>query len=208
MKVKICGITRIEDALDAADAGADALGFIFVRESPRYVSPETAGVIIRELPPFIVPVGVFVNARREEILDVVHRSGIRCLQLHGEETPEETVGFSLPVCKAFRVSGKFRVEELTRYRTSAYLLDAYLDGTHGGTGKEFDWRIAVEAKKYGRVILSGGLAPHNVDRAVAMVDPYAIDVNSGVESAPGVKDRKKLYALFQRLLTTRLEQGC
>jgi phosphoribosylanthranilate isomerase len=199
MKVKICGITRMEDALDAAEAGADALGFIFVRESPRYVNPETAGEIIRQLPPFIAPVGVFVNANREEILDTIHRSGIRCLQFHGEETPEEIEGFSLPVCKAFRVSRKFRIEELTPYRASAYLLDAFIDGIHGGTGKEFDWQIAVEAKKHGRIVLSGGLTPLNIERAVTMVAPYAIDVNSGVESAPGIKDKRKLLALFQHI---------
>ena len=199
MNVKICGITRLNDALTAAEAGADALGFIFVQNSPRYVNPETAGSIIRDLPPFVVPVGVFVNERRENILETIQRSGIRCLQLHGEESPEETDGFPLPVCKGFRVSAAFRSELLSRYHTAAYVLDAFVEGMRGGTGNVFDWSVALEAKRFGRIILSGGLSPQNVAVAVRTVNPYAIDVNSGVESTPGVKDKEKLFELFHRL---------
>ena len=199
MKVKICGITHLDDALTAAEAGADALGFIFVRNSPRYVNPEAAGSIIRNLPPFVVPVGVFVNGRREDILETIQRSGIRCLQMHGEESPEATEGFPFPVWKGFRVSAAFRSELLSRYHTSAYLLDAFVEGMRGGTGKVFDWRIALEAKKFGRIILSGGLSPQNVADAVRTVNPYAIDLNSGVESTPGVKNKEKIFELFHRL---------
>ena len=197
MRVKICGITRVEDAVVAADAGADAVGLIFVPSSPRYISPESAARIVRALPQTITPVGVFVNESREEIGRVVARSGVRALQLHGEESPEATIGFTIPVIKSFRVGEEFSVESVRGYPVSAILLDALVPGLYGGTGKTFDWNIAIAAKAYGRVILSGGIHAENVSDAIRSVRPYAIDVNSGVESSPGIKDPEKIAALFR-----------
>jgi phosphoribosylanthranilate isomerase len=199
LRIKICGITRKEDALTAADAGADAIGFIFARSSPRYIEPGEAAEIISVLPPFMTPVGVFVNAGRDEVEQVIAASGVRCLQLHGEESPEETTGYRLPVIKAFRVGPDFSPTALQPYRTFAFLLDTFLPDRHGGTGITFDWDNVHEAKKIGRVILSGGLTPANVRDAVSRTAPYAIDVNSGVESGPGHKDREKIFELFRAI---------
>ena len=197
MKIKICGITNREDAHAAVDAGADALGFIFVPASRRYLSRDAAASIIASLPPFVIPVGVFVNERRKLIMETIRRTGIRCLQLHGEETPEETADYPVPVIKGFRVGPEFMSGALSSHRTSAYLLDAYVEGKYGGTGKRFDWNIAVAAKEYGRVILSGGLTPDNVGEAVRFVQPYAVDVSSGVEAAPGIKDHAQVERLIR-----------
>ncbi len=197
LRIKICGITRKDDALIAADAGADAIGFIFFPSSPRYIGPGEAADIVAALPPFVVPVGVFVNARREDIDRAVAMSGIRCLQFHGDESPGEVAGHHLPVIKAFRVGPSFTPSVLRSYRTSAYLLDTFVAGQYGGTGIPFDWEVVHEARKCGRVILSGGLTPANVREAVRRTEPYAIDVSSGVESAPGRKDQKKIMALFK-----------
>ena len=139
MKVKICGITRLEDALVAADEGADALGFIFFSSSPRYIDPEAAGRIVKSLPPFIMPVGVFVNEGRPAILHALELSGVHCLQLHGEEPPPDTEGYPVPVIKSFRVGEGFVPALMAEYKTPAYLLDAYSPGVHGGTGRTFDW---------------------------------------------------------------------
>jgi phosphoribosylanthranilate isomerase len=197
MRVKICGITRVDDALAAASAGASAIGFIFVHASPRYIDAESAALIVRALPPAVTPVGVFVNESREGINRVVARSGIRALQLHGEESPEATAGFSVPVIKSFRVGGGFSVESLRAFSVHAILLDKFMPGVHGGTGKTFDWNVANAATTYGRVILSGGIHAGNVADAIRRVHPYAIDVSSGVEASPGIKDPEKMAALFR-----------
>ena len=199
MKVKICGITNIDDALYAAELGADALGFIFVKSSPRFVTPKAARKIIQELPPFIVPVGVFVDVPKEEIVEMIEQTGIKFVQLHGNETPEQLAGFPVSVYKSFRVDSSFNPEILSRYKGSAYLLDTKISGELGGTGKTFNWEIAVKAKKYGRIILAGGLTPENIIDAVRIAQPYAVDVNSGVEERPGKKDQIKLKSLFDRL---------
>jgi phosphoribosylanthranilate isomerase len=199
VKVKICGITNPQDAENAVEAGADALGFIFVQTSPRCVTRELARSIIQELPPFVTPVGVFVNAPREMIFETIEKTGIRCLQLHGDETPEDTIGFPVPVCKSFRVGSGFLVDSIAPYKVSAYLLDTYVNGHRGGTGLTFDWGVAVSAKKFGRIILSGGLTPGNIENAVRTVGPHGVDVNSGIESSPGKKDKAKLQELFRRI---------
>lgn len=199
MKVKICGITNVDDALCAADLGADALGFIFVKLSPRYIAPLAAQKIIQKLPPFIVPVGVFVDTAYDVILDIIEQTGVGCVQLHGNESPKQLAKFPVPVYKSFRVDNNFDPEILRRYKGAAYLLDTYTDGALGGTGKTFDWNIAVAAKAYGRVILAGGLNPENIAEAVRKVQPYAVDINSGVESSPGKKDKHKLRQLFDKL---------
>jgi phosphoribosylanthranilate isomerase len=205
MKIKICGITNIEDALFAAELGADALGFIFVKTSPRRIRPSAARKIIQELPPFVTPVGVVADAEHDEILELIEETGVRCMQLHGNESPKQLAKFPVPVYKSFRVDKEFNLETLQQYKGSAYLLDSHVDGTLGGTGKTFDWDIAVKAKAYGRIILAGGLNPENILDAIQMVQPYAVDVNSGVESAPGKKDRNKLERLFKTIRSLQNE---
>ena len=192
MKIKICGITREEDAVDAIEAGADALGFIFVRDSPRNVTSSFVASIVRNLPPFVVPTGVFVNATRDEVLRTIDNSGIRCVQFHGDEKPEELEGIPVPVIKSFRIGAGFDTETIRQFPASAYLLDTLVPGSYGGTGRSFDWDVAVRAKLFGRIILSGGLTENNVRDAVQNVRPYAVDVSSGVERKPGVKDRDRI----------------
>jgi phosphoribosylanthranilate isomerase len=199
MKVKICGITNLSDARLAIDLGADALGFIFVKSSQRYIAPEAAQKIIHTLEPFIIPVGVFADTPREEIYKTAEQTGIGCVQLHGNELPGQLVNYHLPVYKSFHVDKYFSPATLQQYTGRAYLLDTSADGLLGGTGKTFDWSLAVAAKAYGRIILAGGLNPENIIEAVQTVRPYAVDINSGVESAPGKKDRNKLERLFQAL---------
>lgn len=197
--VKICGITNLEDAERAVDIGVDALGFIFVPASPRYVTIEHAASIISCLPSTVQKVGVFVNEEKQKIDSVIEQTGITQIQLHGDELPEDVAAFSVPVWKVFRVSPSFDVASIEKYSVSAYLLDAFSTNAYGGTGKTFDWRIAIEAKKYGSIILSGGLNPQNIAVAVRTVKPFGIDVNSGIESAPGKKDFAKLKMLFDEL---------
>lgn len=199
MKVKICGITNSEDALLAMELGADALGFIFVKSSPRYITPQAARKIIRKLDPFAIAVGVFADTPREEIYSIIEQTGINCVQLHGNELPGHIVNYPLPVYKSFQVDKYFMPETLQKYKGGAYLLDTSSDGMLGGTGKTFDWSLAVAAKAYGRIILAGGLNPENITEAMCTVQPYAVDVNSGVESAPGKKDAQKLEALFYNI---------
>jgi phosphoribosylanthranilate isomerase len=199
MKVKICGITNIDDALYAEELGADALGFIFVKSSSRYIAPKAARKIIQELPPFVVPVGIFADMAYNDILEIIDQTSIGCVQLHGEETPKQLVKYPVPVYKSFRVDSNFNPEILRRYKGSAYLLDTKIHGELGGTSQTFDWEIAIKAKEYGRIILAGGLNPENVLEAIQKIQPYAIDVNSGVESAPGKKDKNKLEQLFKTI---------
>ena len=205
MKIKICGITNMDDALLAAELGADALGFIFVKSSPRYIHPSAARKIIQELPPFVVPVGVVADSTRKDILKLIEETRIRCIQFHGNELPKQMTKFSIQIYKSFRVDKEFNLETLQHYKGSAYLLDTHVDGTLGGTGKTFDWEIAIAAKAYGCIILAGGLTPENIAEAVKKVQPYAVDVNSGVESAPGKKDKNKLKLLFKTIRSLQNE---
>jgi phosphoribosylanthranilate isomerase len=202
MRVKICGITNVDDALSAAELGTDALGFIFVKSSPRYIAPKTARKIIQELPPFVVPVGVFADMAHDDILEIIEQTGIGCVQLHGEETPRQLANYPVPIYKSFRVDASFNPEILRRYKGSAYLLDTKIPGALGGTGQTFDWNIAIKAKEYGRIILAGGLNTENIVEAARMVQPYAVDVNSGVEERPGKKDPEKMKLLFEQLTRT------
>lgn len=192
LKVKICGITNLEDAMQAVDAGADALGFVFHKKSPRFVDPEIAGDIIKRLPPFVTTVGVFVNDGADVVNSVVERAGLNAAQLHGDEPPEYCSKITAKVIKAFRVRDEKDIYGIKAYNASAFLLDAYVEGAHGGTGKMFNWSLAAEAKKHGRIILSGGLTPDNVKDAVNQVRPYAVDVSSGVEKCHGKKDHDKV----------------
>jgi len=195
VRVKICGITSLDDALAAVDAGADALGFMFYEKSPRSVSLETAREIARQLPPFVAKVGVFVDAAEEVVRKHVAGCGLDTLQFHGDEPPEFCGKFSpLKVYKAFRIQNPDSLRMLPAYRTDAWLLDGYVPDKLGGSGATFNWGLAVEAKKLGRpIILAGGLTPENVADAVRKAQPYAVDVSSGVESSPGKKDPSKMW---------------
>jgi phosphoribosylanthranilate isomerase len=199
LRIKICGITTPDDALFCAEAGADALGFIFYAPSPRAIVANAAAAIIRDLPPFVTPVGVFVNESRETIESIVARTGIRALQMSGDERPEACLGYSLPVVKAFRMRDANEAGAAREYDVSAALLDGSKDGLYGGTGKMPDLAVALRLKEYHLLILAGGLDPENIADAVRAVRPYAVDVNSGVEASPGVKDRRKVKQLFERI---------
>jgi phosphoribosylanthranilate isomerase len=194
VRVKICGITNIEDAVAAVDAGADALGFMFFEQSKRSLTFERAAAIIHELPPFITKVGVFVNPTEDFVCRALETTGIDTLQFHGEESPEFCARFApSKVVKAFRIRDRSSLAECLRFREHAWLLDSYVAGAHGGTGTVFDWEVAIEATKRNRtVILAGGLKPETVADAVRKVRPFAVDVSSGVESAPGKKDHAKI----------------
>lgn len=196
-KIKICGITNPTDALAAVEAGADALGFIFYERSPRYVSLKAAVEISRQLPPFVMRVGVFVNAEEGLILRAIGEAGLTMLQFHGDEAPEFCRQFGLMSMKAFRVHGPETLDQIPRYDTEAYLLDAFSSAALGGTGERFNWDLAVEARKFGKpIFLAGGLTPENVAGAIRKVGPFGVDVSSGVESAPGRKDHAKVKAFI------------
>ncbi|HSB34859.1 MAG TPA: phosphoribosylanthranilate isomerase [Nitrospirota bacterium] len=192
IKIKICGITNLEDALAAAAAGADALGFNFYKKSPRFIEPVKAAEIIAQLPPFIMPVGVFVNEREEKIREIQALTCMQAIQLHGDESPEFCQRLDGRVIKAFQVKDKESLQNMAHYRVAAYLLDSYREGVRGGTGVTFDWHLAVVAKTFGKVILAGGLTPENVAEAVKLVQPYGVDVAGGVEREKGIKDHTKL----------------
>jgi phosphoribosylanthranilate isomerase len=193
IRVKICGITSRDDAWAVVEAGADALGFIFVKGTPRYIEPETAAAIIAAMPPFVATVGVFVDRTPEEIDEIVGVSGVGLAQLHGLESPDMCSHLRIPFIKAVRVQGERDLEALHRYpRAKGFLLDTFVAGQSGGTGRTFPWEIATRASQQFRVILSGGLTPENVALAVTQVRPYALDVCSGVEASPGRKDHHKV----------------
>ncbi len=201
VRVKICGIINLEDALLAADLGANALGFIFYAKSPRSVAPEVAREIIRQLPPFIVTVGVFVNEDAAVVRDLAERVGLDWVQPHGSETPEYCRSLGRRVMKAFRIQDEESLKDLQAYRgaVQAFLLDTYKKGQVGGTGETFDWELARQAQSYGPIVLAGGLTPANVAQAIAIAQPQAVEVASGVESAPGKKDPEKLRAFFRAI---------
>ena len=193
LRVKICGITNLDDALRAVDAGADALGFIFYPESPRYVRPATARSIIRQLPPFTASVGVFVNEARDAIRSITHECRLSLVQLHGDESPSDCLALDRPVVKAIRLRTRDDIASMRSYAVKGFVLDAYIDGTWGGTGEMIDWGLAREASRHDCTILAGGLTPENVGQAVAEVQPFGVDVSSGVEVAPGKKDSDKVH---------------
>lgn len=196
-RVKICGITNEEDAMQAVEAGADALGFVFFKESPRNVSHERARGIIEKVPAFVNTVGVFVNEPAWRVEEIMRLTGLDVAQLHGDESPEECSKFRR-VIKALRVEKMTDLEPMSKYRVSAFLLDAYSKGEYGGTGRVFNWDIAVEASKYGNIVLAGGLGPDNVADAVRHVRPFAVDVSSGVELEKGIKDHEKVRQFIRR----------
>lgn len=193
VRVKICGITNIENALEAVRAGADAIGLVFYEKSPRYVIVQKAVDICNALPPFVSTVGLFVNAKDDLVREVITQVGIDLLQFHGEESPDYCKNFSRPYLKAIRVKPSTDlVQYATAYRgAKGLLLDAYVPGKPGGTGTTFDWKLIPEDLPL-PIVLSGGLDPENVKDAIRSVKPWAIDVSSGVEKAPGLKDATKI----------------
>jgi phosphoribosylanthranilate isomerase len=196
-RVKICGITNLADAQVAVEAGADALGFNFYEKSPRFIPTKTAAEISRALPLFTLRVGVFVNPSEELVRRAIGECGLGLLQFHGDEPPEFCLQFGLMNMKAFRVRNAGSLKELPKYQTDAWLLDAYSSDTLGGTGERFNWDLAVEAQKFGKpVFLAGGLTPENVADAIRRVQPFGVDVSSGVESSPGKKDHGKIRAFI------------
>ena len=202
VKVKICGITNLEDALTATRAGADVLGFILYPESKRFIKAKDVRKITLNLPPFILKVGVFVNEDPRNVLEILSYAHLDFAQLHGEETPEECeyIGANR-VIKVFRLKEIGEVEKIEPYigKIRAILLDTYSKDSYGGTGKTFNWEIARAVKERFDipVILSGGLNPENVAKAIREVNPYAVDVSSGVETEPGKKDHKKVEAFVK-----------
>lgn len=198
VKIKICGLTNVTDALAAAEAGADLIGLMFYERSPRNISFATAAEISRALPPAIVKVGVFVNPTEEAVRRAIGECGVGLLQFHGEEPPAFCTQFGVMSLKAFRVRGPETLAALPNYHTDAWMLDAYSAAAHGGTGGTFNWSLAREAARFGRpIFLAGGLTPENVGEAVRQVQPFAVDVSSGVESAPGQKDHAKVRAFIR-----------
>ena len=200
VRSKICGITRIEDALVAAEAGADAIGLVFYDKSPRAVDVRQARAILAALPPFVTSVGLFVNASRCFIGEVLDAVPLDVLQFHGDETPEQCEGHGRPWFKALRVRpGDDLLAEARRFAGArAILLDAYVPGMPGGTGERFDWSL-IPADLPMPLILAGGLTPDNVTEAIASVRPYGVDVSGGVEAAKGIKDAAKVAAFIRRV---------
>jgi phosphoribosylanthranilate isomerase len=198
VRVKICGITSMEDALQAVQAGADALGFVFYEKSPRYLPPERAASIISVLPPFVQVVGLFVNAEAGFVNDTADRCRLDLVQLHGDEPPDYCELIRRRVIKAFRVKDITSLDPVRNYSIAGILLDAFSPKAYGGTGLTFNWEVAQEAGQYGPVILAGGLTPENVRQAVERVNPYGVDVSSGVETALGRKDPEKVREFIRQ----------
>jgi phosphoribosylanthranilate isomerase len=222
IRVKVCGITNAEDALACVEAGADALGFIFVEDTPRFVTPEQAAAIIRRLPPFVTPVGVFWDHARGHVKAVAETCRLGALQFHGTETPEDVAGYDLPVIKTIKMPPASTIDGLPEYRftehaealrfhrvAAALLLDTAVRWSTGQAREPIEWKLAAALVATRRpraappVILSGGLTPDNVGRAIATVKPWAVDVNSGVEAEPGRKDVKKVRAFIETARAAR-----
>lgn len=193
VRVKICGVRDLEEARAAFEFGADALGFNFWPKSPRYVTPDVARSIIEKLSPLISCIGVFVNEDSQRVIEIASGVRLDAVQLHGDELPEYCAQLrGLKLIKAFRVNEDFDLTEIKRYEISSVLLDTKVKNNYGGTGERFDWRIAVQAKRFAPIIIAGGLNAENIDEAIRFVRPMAVDVCSGVEAEPGRKDISKM----------------
>ncbi len=205
VKVKICGLTNLNDTMDAIEMGADYLGFNFYPDSPRYILPEKAWEIFQEIPMNIPKVGVFVNEAIDQVLDLAVDLGLDVLQFHGDETPEELNALGHPWYKAFRLKDESVLAEIPKYQCEWILVDSYSEKAYGGTGLSTHWDLVHRAARFGKeVILAGGLNPDNISVAVATVNPFMVDVASGVEASPGKKDRLKMEMFIQRAKSTPL----
>jgi len=201
VKIKICGITNQEDAALAVAAGADAVGFVFYRKSPRAAEPAVVRAIVAGLPPFVLPVGVFVNEDASVVRNVMDDCGLALAQLHGDETAVYCQALGRPVLKALRLKDRGSFLALAEFQGRAnvrgFLIDAHSEQAYGGTGMTADWTLAAEAARSTPIVLAGGLTPANVAQAIQAVRPYGIDVSSGVEAGPGKKDPVKLKAFIE-----------
>ena len=197
MRIKICGITRVEDALVAAEAGADAIGLVFYSKSPRAVTVQQARLILAALPPFVTTVGLFVNSKRFELNEILEAVHLDMLQFHGDESPSECEGYHRPYLKALRVKAGDDIQsQIDLFPTAAgILLDTFVAGVPGGTGEKFDWSL-VPSNPSKPIILAGGLSVANVGAAITQVRPYAVDVSGGVECSKGIKDADKIRAFI------------
>jgi phosphoribosylanthranilate isomerase len=208
MFVKICGITRMEDAAAAVAAGASAIGFVFWPGSPRFIDPYRARAIAATLPPFVTAVGLFVNQPRGHIAAVASLVRLGAVQLHGDETPEFAASVSSPVIKALSITVRLKPDTTHSFDAGAWparttlLLDAHDPVRRGGTGQTIDWDAAASVAAERRILLAGGLTPDNVAEAIARVRPFGVDVSSGVEQAPGIKDHRRVRALFEAIHDT------
>ena len=203
VKVKICGMTNLKDVKVAVDGGVDAVGFIFYKKSPRSVTMQAVREIVLELPAFVDSVGVFVNETAEQINKIADHCKLDRVQLHGDESPAFCKKIRRRVIKAIRVKDIQSLKKLSDYPVSSFLLDTFSEDQYGGTGKVFDWNLAYPAKKYGPIILAGGLTTINVHQAIQRIQPYGVDVCSGVESQPGIKDHKKMKAFLKNVKAER-----
>jgi phosphoribosylanthranilate isomerase len=202
VKVKICGITNLADAVNAGKAGCEALGFVFFKKSPRYIAPEKANQIIKELPPGLIKIGIFVNAKRDYIKKVARLCNLDMLQFHGNESPEFCAGFgNYKVIKSFRVRSKIDFSRIKKYKTFAYLFDTLSPKKIGGTGRTFDWSLLIKhagcADK--PIFLAGGLDENNVSGAIKTVKPEWVDTSSGVEKEPGIKNHGKMKRFIKKV---------
>lgn len=201
VKVKICGLTNAEDAAAAVEAGADAVGFVFHKKSPRCAEAAVVKGIVKTLPPFVLPIGVFVNEDAKVVRDVVDSCGLALVQLHGDETAAYCEALGRPVLKAIRLKDRRSFLILAEFQGRAgvrgFLVDAFSSDAYGGTGQVADWSLAAEASSAAPVLLAGGLTPENVSQAIFQVRPYGVDVSSGVEASPGKKDHEKVRAFVR-----------
>jgi phosphoribosylanthranilate isomerase len=203
VQIKICGITNAEDALCAAGCGTDALGFIFYRTSPRYISPIQARKIIRNLPANIARIGVFVNQSAAEVKRIYDLCNLDFIQLHGDESPEYCFCFAPEtIIKAVALHEEYDLQKSLNYHVAALLVDSRHGGLYGGTGREANWDLALQIKNKKPLILSGGLNEENIKMALEKVAPHAVDINSGVEIKPGKKDHKKIARILEIMQTT------
>ena len=205
MKVKICGTTNLEDAMLSIELGADMLGFIFYKESKRFVQYNVAESIIKQLPDSVLKVGVFVNSTIEEVNSAIDRIGLSAAQLHGDETPFYTIQIRKPVFKSFRVDNKFDFALLDKYENCSFLLDNFSEKEYGGTGKSFDWSLIPDELK-NKIILAGGVSSKNIENIFVNIKPYAVDLVSSVEKSPGKKDKEKLKEFFNTI--NKLSNKC
>jgi len=201
MRVKICGITNLEDALICQKYGADALGFIFYPKSPRYISPEKSAEIIKKLSPFISKIGVFVNESADEVNRIAETAGLSMVQLHGSENPEYTKKIKYPVLKAFRIKDGFDFRQLDQYSDCSFLLDSFSKEAFGGTGQSFDWQLIPENLR-NKIVLAGGVSLENIEEIYMETKPAAVDVSSALEDSPGKKSHSKIKKFLTKLKGT------
>ncbi len=198
VKIKVCGITNLEDALISEECGADAVGFIFYKNSKRFIEPESAKEIICSLSPFTMKVGVFVNESPDFINETAKNLGLNAVQLHGEEEPELINKISYPKIKSFRINNDFDFSKLNEYSNTAFLFDTYSTSEYGGTGKPFDWRL-IPGELKNKIILAGGISINNIEEIVNLIKPAAVDLSSSLESEPGKKNKEKVYEFFNKI---------